>query len=444
MSRRDQTQSPLGAAAVAVVEQLEARRLLSVTLVDRQVQVIGDDEANTVVIRRHNTNPNNFYTVSLDGQVSHWDVNQVDSFLIRTNGGDDTVNVNATNGVILITRFIDGGAGNDTINGSAGKDKVHGGDGNDVIAGGTSRDELEGGNGNDTINGGDDSDYIHGGPGDDMLMGEAGDDTIFGGSGNDSIVGGTEEDILHGEDGSDTILGEAGHDYIHGGAGNDLLIGGAGNDTIIGGAGDDALTGGAGNDVLAGDEEAHLPTASQPEVTVVGNDVLSGGVGDDTLLAHTGTDTLTGGPGNDVFDDRGAAHVLTDRGAGDERVAEELTYTGAAAVERDIILSIFVDGEQVQIPEDAGTLPGGTSVARVVEAQDGGAARVRFSDTADRPFTLGEFFRAWGIPFDDTGVGRHRVTTARPLTMTTNLTANNQFDQHVVQNNDVVIVRYNS
>jgi Ca2+-binding RTX toxin-like protein len=437
------TDAKIRSAAAVVVEELETRRLLSVTLVGRQLQITGDDNPNTIIVRRNVLNPTGQYEVVLDGQVTRWGTGDIDSFRIRSNGGDDNIQIDSTNGAIRITRFIDGGDGNDTILGSFGVDKVNGGLGNDLIVTGNSRDEIEGGGGNDTIAGGNDSDFILGGNGDDSLIGGDGDDTIHGGAGNDSITGGDQNDFLYGNAGDDTILGGRGRDFIHGGAGHDTLDGGAQNDFIYGGAGNDTISGAGGDDVIAGDEESYLPLPGDPQPSVTGNDILSGGIGNDTLLAHTGTDTLTGGAGGDVFDDRGPGHVLTDRDPSETRVSD-IVFSGAPAVSRDITLRIFVNGQQVLIPSDAGTLAGGTSVARVTSVNPDGTATVRFSDVINRQFALGEFFQAWGVTFDPAHVGRYIISTTQPLTMTVNGTQTTAFNNHVVQNGQVIEIRYNS
>ena len=441
MGRKNEAK--INAAATVVVEQLETRRLLSVTLAGRQLQITGDDNPDEIIIRRRASNPSGQYEVSLNGEISHWGTGLIDSFRIRSNAGNDHITVDSTNGAIRVTRFIDGGDGNDTILGSFGVDKVNGGLGDDLIVTGNSRDEIEGAAGNDTIAGGADSDLIIGGDGNDSLIGSDGDDSIHGGNGHDSISGGDQNDFLYGNDGNDTILGSRGRDFIHGGAGADTLDAGAQNDHVYGGAGNDTISGAGGDDVIGGDEENYLPLPGDPQPVVTGNDIISGGIGNDTLLAHTGTDTLTGGAGGDVYDDRGPGHVLTDRDPSETRVSQ-IVYSGSPAVSRDITLRIFVNGQQVQIPSNAGDLAGGTSVARVVSVDANGTATVRFSDVINRQFNLGEFFQAWGVTLQPGHISRYLVASNRPLTMTLNGAASSAFGGHIIQNGDAIDIRYNT
>ena len=57
------------------------------------------------------------------------------------------------------------------------------------------------------------------------LSGGDGDDSLVGGTGNDLLEGDGGDDSLHGWIGDDTLLGGLGHDVLFGGYGNDLLDG---------------------------------------------------------------------------------------------------------------------------------------------------------------------------------------------------------------------------
>lgn len=95
------------------------------------------------------------------------------------------------------------------------------------------------------------------------------------------------------------------------------FVGTSGNDSLVGGAGDDTLDGLGGND------------------TLIGND------GDDSLIGGSGADSLNGGLGNDIYV-VGTGDVLTDTGGVDTVLSdvtwtlgagfENLTLTGAAAI----------------------------------------------------------------------------------------------------------------
>ena len=90
--------------------------------------------------------------------------------MIETGGGDDTVVVDATQGIRVF-----GGAGNDrlTMNGIG---SAYGMEGDDVLSAAGSA-ALEGGPGNDTLSAGAAS-GISGGPGTDHIAGSAQDDVL--------------------------------------------------------------------------------------------------------------------------------------------------------------------------------------------------------------------------------------------------------------------------
>jgi Ca2+-binding RTX toxin-like protein len=66
-----------------------------------------------------------------------------------------------------------------------------------------------------------------------QLFGGAGNDSLTGGSGNDLLSGGAGNDILFGKGGNDALFGGAGNDILNGGAGNDQVFGEAGDDRMI-------------------------------------------------------------------------------------------------------------------------------------------------------------------------------------------------------------------
>ena len=262
---------------------------------------------------------------------------------ITANGGALRIagGVPDINNVSLID--VHGGAGNDTIqldetNGPLPAAHLFGGNGDDLLLGGSGNDVLSGDNGNDFLNGSGGADLLTGGDGDDLLLGGAGSDQVRGDDGNDVLV-------WNAGDGSDVFEGGAGLDtaVVNGGAGDETFTaaangsrvdferlgdnpfsidigtteklnanlgdgndnfsvigdlgslvrltvdGGAGNDTIHGSNGADALFGSAGNDSLFGGD---------------GDDTLAGGAGVDQFFGEGGNDTLIWNPGDgsDLFD----------------------------------------------------------------------------------------------------------------------------------------------
>src|SRR5689334_17185397 len=68
-------------------------------------------------------------------------------------GGNDTIELNESNGALPAAELF-GGAGNDTLVGGSGNDQLFGGTGNDILLGKGGNDLLFGGDGNDTLTGG--------------------------------------------------------------------------------------------------------------------------------------------------------------------------------------------------------------------------------------------------------------------------------------------------
>lgn len=207
--------------------------------------------------------------------------------------------------------YVDGGAGNDTINGAQGAD---------TLIGGTGDDQVYGLGGDDVIKGGSDQDWVHGDgfdlpgvisycpqelAGADVIDLGAGNDVGFGDGGNDVLFGGNGDDDLWG----DGTLTNVAKQY----QGQDFLVGGIGNDTLTGGGNDDVLYGGGDNDVLygddidaqstlTGDDDLHGDDGNDMLFGRGGNDQLDGGIGNDKLSGGDGDDTLVGGLGLDAFD----------------------------------------------------------------------------------------------------------------------------------------------
>lgn len=134
------------------------------------------------------------------------------------------------------TTFIDGGAGDDTLNAQVLDTPyaitIFGGAGSDSIGGSEMGDLMNGNTGDDVVHGWDGDDWLHGGQNSDVVYGDNGDDFANGNLGNDTVDGGG---------GSDTLLGGKGDDVILGGTGDDVLSGDLGQDTLTGGAGADAF-----------------------------------------------------------------------------------------------------------------------------------------------------------------------------------------------------------
>ena len=167
--------------------------------------------------------------------------------------------------------YIEGGAGDDTVNSGAGKDLVLGGGGNDVLNTGPGADIVGGGNGDDTINTDGGKDVVLGDGPNTVNQAILDADDIY--KANSAL--GFGDDYIEAGDGDDTVYAghtsDAGVNLVFGGAGNDNLYGGAGHDAIVGGDGDDMIASGASADTVLGDSanslaEMPVPVPGEPPV----------------------------------------------------------------------------------------------------------------------------------------------------------------------------------
>ena len=300
-------------------------------------------------------------------------------------GGNDTIQVDETNGAMPAAHLF-GGDGNDTLIGSSGNDLLFGGAGNDTLLGKGGDDQLFGGGGNDTLTGGTGNDQMFGGAGNDRMIWNPGDgtDLMEGGDGNDTAevnggngseiftinangtrvrfdrvspapfsldIGTTENFVLNMNGGDDVFTagnGLAGliNLTIDGGDGNDTITGGDGNDTLLGGTGNDVITGGRGNDF------ANLGSGDDTFVWNPGDgsDTVEGGDGTDTLqfnganasenmtISANGTRArLTRDVGNVTMDLNGIEHInIAALGGADNVTVQDLTHTGITQVSIDL------------------------------------------------------------------------------------------------------------
>jgi Ca2+-binding RTX toxin-like protein len=292
---------------------------------------------------------------------------------------------------------------------------------------------------------------LFGGAGNDTLAGGLAAMTFFGSDGADSILGGSRNDAVFAGADDDTIIGGRGNDRISAGEGNDLVRGSLGNDQLYGDQDDDTLLGEAGNDTLGGDGEDRLFFAGGVDPQDYdGNDSLNGGDGADWLVGgrqsatlddNNGLDTLTGGPGNDILDSRGwkapnpnPFDVITDRQAGDIVPMEDYTRQATPAEialgdnaykihnHANIILRINDGGVMKNVKVQAGigdfVNPNVTNTSPRMHVHDAQEGRIHMHDldaVSPGTFTLGRFFRDWGVTIDQYHIGRYYVGKGHTL-----------------------------
>jgi Ca2+-binding RTX toxin-like protein len=326
--RRRLSRRPRRSPDYAPVSQvLEVRTLLSASAVFSAstgvLTVTGDAQNNTLTVGRDaagHINVNGGAVAIKGGTPTVANVSLIQVFGL---GGNDTLQLDETNGALPKANLF-GGDGNDVLIGGSGNDQLFGQAGNDTLLGKGGDDLLFGGAGNDVLTGGAGSDQVFGQAGDDKLIWNPGDGTDLneGGDGTDTVVvnGGNGDEVFTvtangtrvrldrtspapfsldiGTTESLVVNGNGGNDTISAGNGLAGLIGltfdgGAGNDTLIGGDGNDLLIGGDGNDVINGGR---------------GNDTAFMGAGDDTFIWNPGdgSDTVEGQAGFDTLQFNGA------------------------------------------------------------------------------------------------------------------------------------------
>jgi Ca2+-binding RTX toxin-like protein len=232
---------------------------------------------------------------------------------VNAGDGDDRVDLSCNDSPPVPDGFVDGGAGNDSLQGGPG------------------RDALDGKAGDDNAFGCSDQDAVKGGDGSDNLSGGSGSDTLEGGSGGDTLQNGSDgADVISGGDGVDTLKHQsvtdasASHTFSLDGVANDvdgafsgenvkadvenisILDGLTRPDVLIGNSSRNRLEGGGGNDTISGGTPAGASAFSaQVPITIaipplmLTDDTLLGGPGDDTLNGQGGPDRIEGGIGAD-------------------------------------------------------------------------------------------------------------------------------------------------
>ena len=309
-------QSPRPAAAAALVEPLEARRLLSATgLVtlhggtlmirgssqgENEVRVYRDPTTNVVSVSVYTESAK---TAAVRSFAQTYDLAAISRVVVKGGRFNDLIQVGADDDLWTVPVHATGGGGIDAIYTGAGDDLMHGGDGDDVIQAGGGANLVFGHKGRDTITTKAGNDLIHGGDGDDTIDAGDGDNWVHAGKGADHVVAGLGADRVHGGHDDDLLETGGGDDLVRAGKGNDVVRAGDGNDTVHGQLGDDQLFGGLGDDALWGGR---------------GNDAVSGEDGNDTLGGVLDTNTLLGGPGDDRFVIKSlAANTMDNVDAGD-------------------------------------------------------------------------------------------------------------------------------
>lgn len=184
--RAARKRSHLQHAARPVLDTLEKRVLLSASLFQGTLNIVGTRQADDIVIRLDELDPQRL-VVDVNGRQKSYEVSGVRAINVVARDGDDVVEMDQTNGSITIPTIMHGGRGNDTLVGGDGKNFLIGGDGDDLLIGGASRDRIWGNAGNDRILGNGGHDRIVGGRGDDIINSGWGPDMVRAGRGDNRV-----------------------------------------------------------------------------------------------------------------------------------------------------------------------------------------------------------------------------------------------------------------
>jgi Ca2+-binding RTX toxin-like protein len=272
------------------------------------------------------------------------DIGTSERLVLNANGGDDTFN-GGTGLASLMSFFVNGGAGNDTLNGTDGADVLSGGDGNDFIDGNGGADRVFMGAGDDVFkwDPGDGSDIVEGGTGNDTMIfnGSKAEENIdlsangsrlrfFRDAGNITMDTNSVETVNF------NAVGGADNITVHNLAGTGVknvnlnltgALGGPDGESqsviVEGTNGNDAITvdGNAHRGVTVSGLSARVNITGSEQLdkltvkALAGNDIVNalgldanlisftadGGQGNDILIGSAGNDTLLGGDGNDVL-----------------------------------------------------------------------------------------------------------------------------------------------
>ncbi len=133
-----------------LTEPLEARQLLSASLVGSTLIIAGTPKADIIVLSQDATN----VYVNENGALPEvFTAAQVQLVAIDLGAGNDQVSLQKKNGsqALRIPAVISGGGRNDFMRGGAANDTLSGGAGDDTLDGGAGADSFVGGTGNDTV-----------------------------------------------------------------------------------------------------------------------------------------------------------------------------------------------------------------------------------------------------------------------------------------------------
>lgn len=186
MKSRSSSRKNKSARRATLIEALESRQMLSVSVSNGTLTITGTSGNDTITVV-NDAVTKDMLVVSVNGKLNGVDAVKLKRINISALEGNDLVFIDQSNGAITLPINVAGGSGNDTMTGGSGPDILQGGRGDDVIRGSGGADELDGGVGNDLLYGGD---------GRDSLDGGAGADTIYTGGDTRDVIASDKQDSV--------------------------------------------------------------------------------------------------------------------------------------------------------------------------------------------------------------------------------------------------------
>jgi Ca2+-binding RTX toxin-like protein len=331
----------------------------------------------------------NGFSISVSALWSAISSGNVTTFNNLLFGGNDTFNMQGTNGV----DFLSGGAGNDTFN----------------YAGNfTGFAQIDGGSGTDTLN----------------LDGNYGGYTGLGNVTNVEIVhlgAGYNYNLAVSPTSTMTVDASAlsaGNFLTLDAPGTNtgalLITGGAGDDTFIAGKGNDTFNGGAGTDTI---DFSHASSGVTVNLGLTTAQMVGGGLGTQTLtnveniVASDYNDTLTGNAGDNLFLVGESGTDVINGGGGDDTVSfqNRPLLSGETGITVDLRPGHLAStGDTLNdIDSVIGSKLGDTFIGNSADNTfDGGGCLNAAYDTADYEFATG------GMTFNETVFGYGSTVTS--------------------------------
>src|SRR5205823_393218 len=130
-----------------MVESLEQRRLLSVSLHGGLLAIKGTRAANDIEIKVDHSS----VVVTMDGASKSFNLSDIRRVRAMGGKGNDNIHFNSTGGKLSVPMTLLGGVGDDTLVGGAGDDVIKGGAGDDDCQGGAGDDSIDGDGGDDDL-----------------------------------------------------------------------------------------------------------------------------------------------------------------------------------------------------------------------------------------------------------------------------------------------------